>query len=1383
MPESVPQVVANCKILSKLGQGGMGSVYKAVHTTLGRSIALKVLPTEFTRSPEYVARFMREARAVANLSHPNIVGVHDAGEQNGIYYIAMEMVDGASMGALTRHYRPLSEIECLNFLLQAARGMAAAHARGLVHRDIKPENMLVSREGYLKIVDFGLVLEQSSDSHLTRTGTFLGTPVYMSPEQCDGDVADARSDLYSLGATFFSLLTGKPPFQAPTALGILYKHKFEQPPDPKSLVPDLTEHTGKILLKMLQKKREERYQNAQELIEDVEKAQKAVVGKENTWSLKDALGTIKAPTDTPLEFAATPSPNAAYTPTVMPGTYDPRTGGPSTSGGRTPAYSPGSTPAPVAPSGFEPTMMAGQYTPAQNPQVTAAGQGFEPTLLTAGRSPAPQASGATPAPLNATPAPTPLQEMNTPAGSQGAGLPKASKLPLILGGAAAAVLVLGVGGYLGFENFKKSQQLTQAKTNIEQFIQDGNLEKAERERKNALVKFSDDSDLLGFQAKIVERFKKRFATELDGDPVKADETLKSFAMIFPDEDVKALQNELLEKYVSSTKQLIDERKTEDAKRLLFTATRTFPNDPRLFKMNDALVRSSVAADLRFGDTIKAGKDAMAKRDFAAAEAAYAEAAKLKAGDPELEASLRKPLYDHFMELSAAAEKGANWPQAIAQAKLAAPYGPTEQRIATLERRAKIELLRKDANALYQGGDWRGASAKLLEAAMSADEKLDAALKTQLNQQSQGWKKEGFEKEIKAAEDAKDWEKAQKVITEALQEMGQDLKLQDRLDAATHNFGLQKDFATAVKEGDDLMSQKKWPDARNRFKTALITKQDPEVQTKLGIAETHMHLEAGNAAFAEQDWEKAKASYDAAALASKELDEKNKALKDSVQSYLKQLDEKKAALLAAEQKADQLFRDGKFPEAISVYQQLQKDNKSKTALYENGINAIRREDSYRQLLKNGDEAVKLDDLIKARGFYQNALDKKAGDPDAKAEVELRLKAVTALERFKAGDELYKKSDWRGAQEALEGFLKDNPDAPKATKDKAEGLVADLKKRVKAVDEELKDAEKHLKEGKLLDAVEDYENLAKIDPINKDKYAAALKDLQPKIEAQRKVLEEQKRREDEQRRKDEEAKKAAAAEEQRRQNYTSHIDAAKNYIRRADYDSAKTSANSALQLFPGDKTATDLLKEIEDLKKRRFDQQGETDVWNKVKPLVEGSKYAEAKQEADKGAQAYPAQAAIFQSWSAALTSMAGAAASCDEATRAVDGGRGVTGLPRNAADQLAAARATIASSMDAARQQFLRKDMADAQRRAADAGNAAKATAKNALTSAANTCDAMAAEYAKGGGSGGKRRVQVGETDLPGTGDSGSSSGGGDPAKANECRRAAEALRDLANKLR
>ena len=272
MSESCPDNIGSFRILSKLGQGGMGSVYRAVQGTLERPVALKVLPPEFAHHTEYVARFLREARTIAAIRHENIIQVYDSGEFKGQYYIAMELVDGGNLLNVADAREKISEADGLRMMLQAAKGLNAAHAKGLIHRDIKPENLLIGTDNVLRIVDFGLVMDSGSATQLTLAGTCLGTPMYMSPEQADGETADPRSDLYALGATFFRVFTGRPPFGSATVMNILYKQKFERPPDPQALRPDLSRGASDLLLHLLAKRREDRPEGATALIAMIEDA-------------------------------------------------------------------------------------------------------------------------------------------------------------------------------------------------------------------------------------------------------------------------------------------------------------------------------------------------------------------------------------------------------------------------------------------------------------------------------------------------------------------------------------------------------------------------------------------------------------------------------------------------------------------------------------------------------------------------------------------------------------------------------------------------------------------------------------------------------------------------------------------------------------------------------------------------------------------------------------------------------------------------------------------------------------------------------------------------------------------------------------------------------
>ena len=270
MSATLPTSIGPFKILSKLGQGGMGSVYLALHGTLQRTVALKVLPPEFSAHPEYISRFMREARVIAGLRHENIIHIYDSGEINGQYYIAMEHVDGGNLLNVADARTKIGEKEGLGLMLQAARGLLVAHAKGLIHRDIKPENLLLGTDGRIRLVDFGLVADSGSDTQLTQAGTCLGTPMYMSPEQADGEPTDARSDLYALGASFFRVFTGRPPFISGTVMNTLFKQKFEKPPEPRALRPDLSQSTSDLLLHLLAKRREDRPADAQALMAMIE---------------------------------------------------------------------------------------------------------------------------------------------------------------------------------------------------------------------------------------------------------------------------------------------------------------------------------------------------------------------------------------------------------------------------------------------------------------------------------------------------------------------------------------------------------------------------------------------------------------------------------------------------------------------------------------------------------------------------------------------------------------------------------------------------------------------------------------------------------------------------------------------------------------------------------------------------------------------------------------------------------------------------------------------------------------------------------------------------------------------------------------------------------
>ncbi len=249
--------------LQLLGQGGMGAVYRAHDPALERTVAIKVI---LEASPEYLARFQREARAIAKLSHPHIVQVYDSGEdERGNPYFVMELIDGQSLAALVKERGPLPAPQVLELIAQAAQGLAAAHEVGIVHRDIKPANLILDAKQGLKIVDFGIARLTQATEELTATQAALGTLSYMAPEVLNGQPADARADIYALGLSAFHLLTGRPPFTAPSAVGVAMKQLSEPLPDLTKEIRDVPPELGRLIERMTQKNRDERIQTAAEV--------------------------------------------------------------------------------------------------------------------------------------------------------------------------------------------------------------------------------------------------------------------------------------------------------------------------------------------------------------------------------------------------------------------------------------------------------------------------------------------------------------------------------------------------------------------------------------------------------------------------------------------------------------------------------------------------------------------------------------------------------------------------------------------------------------------------------------------------------------------------------------------------------------------------------------------------------------------------------------------------------------------------------------------------------------------------------------------------------------------------------------------------------------
>jgi Tol biopolymer transport system component/predicted Ser/Thr protein kinase len=258
------RTLGNYQIIEELGRGGMAVVYKAFQPSLGRYVALKVLPEYFQHDPEFIARFQREARAAAQLSHPNIVVIYDVGEQAGVHYIAMEYLDGGSLRDRLEK-GALSPQEALRVIGQVGSALDFAHSRGLVHRDIKPANILFSADGRPKVTDFGIARANEGGTRLTRTGVLMGTPEYMSPEQVQGTVVDHRSDLYALGVMLYEMLTGQVPFQGETPHATLYAVATQAPPAPRQVNPGLPPAIEAVILKALAKRPDDRFQRGADM--------------------------------------------------------------------------------------------------------------------------------------------------------------------------------------------------------------------------------------------------------------------------------------------------------------------------------------------------------------------------------------------------------------------------------------------------------------------------------------------------------------------------------------------------------------------------------------------------------------------------------------------------------------------------------------------------------------------------------------------------------------------------------------------------------------------------------------------------------------------------------------------------------------------------------------------------------------------------------------------------------------------------------------------------------------------------------------------------------------------------------------------------------------
>jgi serine/threonine protein kinase len=386
------------RITRSLGSGGMADVYEAHDDNLERTVALKVLPIEYCRNPQLVARFAKEVRAAAKLNHRNIVTVYEVGHQDSYHYFSMRLLTGGDLRR--RIEQGLSPMESLAILRELADAFAHAHARNFVHRDVKPENVMFDEQGFPVLTDFGIAKALDANTHMTRTGMTMGTPRYLSPEQASGKPVDARADLYSLGVMFFEMLTGKPPYDAEESMAVIFKHVTEPIP---VLPPEVLRYQP-LLEKLMAKDPAKRVPSAVDLIREID----AIVPRQPTGEVRQSqLRTAENPL---IAGLLTPSPLR----TPAPQTPRPV------------------TPAPLTPAPATPVVrdMTGEVAVQVAPAVTRKPAPAAPSQLATVMRPAPAAP---PAAAAATP---------TPAAARG------------LGGVVGAIAMVGgiaIAGYTSWQ--------------------------------------------------------------------------------------------------------------------------------------------------------------------------------------------------------------------------------------------------------------------------------------------------------------------------------------------------------------------------------------------------------------------------------------------------------------------------------------------------------------------------------------------------------------------------------------------------------------------------------------------------------------------------------------------------------------------------------------------------------------------------------------------------------------------------------------------------------------------------------------------------------------------------------------------------------------------
>ncbi len=270
--KTAPHQIPGYKIHGKIGAGAMAVVYRATQLSLNRTVAIKILPKRFTENPEYVERFYKEGQAAGKLNHNNIVQAIDVGEAGGYHYFVMEYVEGRTVADDIAAGKIFDEKEALDIIIQVAHALAHAHANDLIHRDVKPKNIMISNDGVVKLADMGLAREMT-DIKLAETeaGKAYGTPYYIAPEQIRGKIdIDGRADIYGLGSTFYNMVTGRVPFMADDSTEVMKKHLKEKLIPPDHINTSLSAGVSEVIEIMMAKRREDRYDNVEELLLDLQ---------------------------------------------------------------------------------------------------------------------------------------------------------------------------------------------------------------------------------------------------------------------------------------------------------------------------------------------------------------------------------------------------------------------------------------------------------------------------------------------------------------------------------------------------------------------------------------------------------------------------------------------------------------------------------------------------------------------------------------------------------------------------------------------------------------------------------------------------------------------------------------------------------------------------------------------------------------------------------------------------------------------------------------------------------------------------------------------------------------------------------------------------------